>query len=1043
MRSLNTCQLAFVRCRIAGALALLLLPAGLRSDQAPFVPALESIEPIGSNPRANQMTAEEFVVYTADWRERYERFVAEYAPDYSDSEWMLGPPRGGRVAKPLPLARGGQAMAEIVADLDPALHTPEATLGRADYPPEVAVMRHTGHRVVSNAVAELKLWLDTLTGADFPVVQAPTPGERTRLFVGAHFARPRFAADLARLGDGEALDGFAVRARGTDIYIFGATAKGTLNGVYAFLENNSDLIWAHSFSDLGTVFTVNPDLNAVWADALEKPGTIQRGWLGHYEETKDGPTAGWMWRMRNRCNFVVAPGPSPKKAEWGCWREAGGHMLGTFLPEPAKPYLPWIPDSATGELKQPEKIEHYQHNICMTHPELPAAYAKRAVDFFRDQRAKDPGAPLSALRLGVEDPGPDRNYGLCRCERCLRTIQLPDGREIPVQHAVREGLTFRTTQYYLLLEYMARALAAEFPDARFSTYAYYFAAEPPPFQTLVQPWICPYGGGGQLRHRDYRNPLFASTYTRWWDTVYGWSRITDLAVLRDYHAMLPDGPPFAEIVAWDVRALRPMGVTRFANESNLHSAFQQMDIWVASRVYWNPEADVEALRKLYLRRTFREGAPSMERFFGEIRVWWYRQRAYEAFSDLGRITAQMERRQALYALLLDAKAQVRHPVARANVVRLEKTFAGWMDGPLPDQTQNRDAMLKNAAMGRFEPFSMFSQGGMPMAVSVVSIDGKPVQSKPLFSNFEKAVTDRTGWTFVARLRPVGRTAEANLPPPALSLGHDEMERQVWMPAVSPERDAEGGYRYTVTLFPDPPSGFDPRRFTRISLGYPEGHYPEPEGYTPTYALFDLQLLDPRGAVQNATVSHGDAAGSNADATTATFSTLTVHGANATTTGAASCKTWIRFDLSALRYRPEAPATVVITAATDPGWGIAGGPWARTLQLWALNKGYAPGPGRLGTGWCEDELTWRNAPGNLDSGRGCDPEAATLIAGHHHAPGAKAGDRFMFTLPRLGDFLQPDQSVTVMLTIDGESHAYRFVSRQHAGLPGPQLLQEVP
>jgi hypothetical protein len=152
---------------------------------------------------------------------------------------MLGPPRDGCLAMPLPLARGGKAVAEIVVDLDPKLHTLEASLGRSACPPEAAVMRHVGHVVVKNAVNELKYWLDTLTGADFPVVQTPSPGERTRIFVGAHFARPHFAADLERLGEGEALDGFAVRARGRDIFIFGATAKGTLNGVYAFIENNN------------------------------------------------------------------------------------------------------------------------------------------------------------------------------------------------------------------------------------------------------------------------------------------------------------------------------------------------------------------------------------------------------------------------------------------------------------------------------------------------------------------------------------------------------------------------------------------------------------------------------------------------------------------------------------------------------------------------------------------------------------------------------------------------------------------------------------
>jgi hypothetical protein len=96
---------------------------------------------------------------------------------------------------------------------------------------------------------------------------------------------------------------------------------------------------------------------------------------------------------------------------------------------------------------------------------------------------------------------------------------------------------------------------------------------------------------------------------------------------------------------------------------------------------------------------------------------------------------------------------------------------------------------------------------------------------------------------------------------------------------------------------------------------------------------------------------------------------------------------------------------------------------------------------LETGWREDEITWRNAPGNLDSGRSCEPESTTLIGGVFHTADAKVGETFAFTLPRLGDFVQPDQSVTVMLTIDGNSHEHRLASWRHPGLAGPRLIQD--
>jgi len=841
-------------------LALACMTFFLHADAEPFVPPLASIEPIGSNPRANKTDERTHAAKTKAWRDAFSRYMGRYKPDYTDSAWMLGPPREGRLTRPLPLARGGRATAEIVVDLNPALHTPEVTLGRADYPAEVAVMRHTGHVIVKNAVNELKHWLDTLTGADVPVVQAPSPGERTRIFVGTQFARPEFTAELARLGEGEALDGFAIRSRGNNIIIFGATPKGTLNGVYAFIENNSDLIWAHGFSDLGTVHTVNPNLNVVWADALEIPGTIQRGWLAHYADdgSLDPATMSrhrsWMWQMRNRSNFTGSS--APKNAEWGCWREAGGHMLGTFLPEPAKPYFPWIPDPATGELKQPDKIGHYHHNICMTHPDLPEAYAKKLVDYFRAQREKDPSTPLSAIRLGVEDPGSNRNYGLCRCERCLRPIQLPDGREIPVEHAVKEGLTFRSTQFYLLLEPIARALEAEFPDARLSTYAYYFAVEPPPFQTAVQPWFCPYGGGGQLLHRDYLHPIFWETNAKWWRYAYGWSRITDLTLLRDYNGLLTNGRPFAEILAWDVRALQAMGVRRFGNETALHTAFLQMDFWVANRIYWNPEADVEALRKYYIRRTFREGAPEMERFFGEIRTWWYTSSGLkrEDFVNLGWIIDRTGQREKLYGHLRRAQEQARHPLARANIARLRKTFAIWFH--LDPEEATADAMLANAKLGRHVRYSAFMHEQNPVPVSYLTVAGdKAVESGNLITAADAATADFSGWTFSLRLRPLGDAARDNFPPPHLSLGNDAASLvarggeagSFWTPAAAPERQKDGSFLYRRRIEKTAGSSFVPATFSRIRLSYPPGVWRKPAaGANPEFAVFDLQLTDPRG-----------------------------------------------------------------------------------------------------------------------------------------------------------------------------------------------------
>ena len=844
------------------------------------VPALTDLEPVGSNPRANKMDWQGFEAHTQKWRTKYTNHLAHFSPDYSDSSGMLGPPRKGRLANPLPLARSGEAAADIVVDLDPALHTPEATLGRTSYSAEVQVMRRTGHIIVRHAAEELKYWLDTLTGASIPIVASGGAG-RTGLFVGTNFAKTLFPEDLAKLAASDAFDGFAVRARGNAIYIFGATAKGTLNGVYAFLENNSDLIWAHSFSDLGTVHTVNPNLNAVWADGIEIPGTIQRGYLGHYIEVDGRPSEIWMWQMRNRANFIVAPGPSPKLAEWGCWREGGGHCLATSSPrQQTKEFFPWLRSKETGQRHQPRALGCYVSQICMTQPDLPATYAEGLIEYFHRNAAENPGAPLNAFRLGIEDPGPNVEYGVCQCNRCLLPINLPDGRIIPYGHAVSsyEGLKFRSTQFYLLLEYIARAMARETPDTRLSTYAYYFACEAPPFQTMVQPWLSPYGGGGQLSHRDYRHPIFWGenrwgSNWRWWERVYAWSRQTDLTVMRDYHGLLTNGRPFAEMVSWDVRAMLPLGVKRFTNESALNTAFLQMDFWVASRIYWNPEADVEALKKYYLRRTFREGAPEMERFFGEIRQWWYRDLGGNAdFVNLGWMIDCMgtQQQQRLYGHLVNASEAARHPVARANVTRLRKTFEHWFHLNLEDATS--DAMLANAGLGRHVRYSSFAHAGAPMPVTYVKFEkDAPKDSANLFTPGDARLDSSEGRTFQLRIRPLAQTARTKFPVPHLSIGGDPTllpdtmsEKLVadaakgtdlavddlldlsWAPLAEPKLQSDGSYLYAGRLRAMDGYTFDPKKFSRFRLHYPKGAWREPNGFTPEFAIYDLRLIEPDG-----------------------------------------------------------------------------------------------------------------------------------------------------------------------------------------------------
>ena len=201
-----------------------------------------------------------------------------------------------------------------------------------------------------------------------------------------------------------------------------------------------------------------------------------------------------------------------------------------------------------------------------------------------------------------------------------------------------------------------------------------------------------------------------------------------------------------------------------------------------------------------------------------------------------------------------------------------------------------------------------------------------------------------------------------------------------------------------------------------------------------------ELLNPSsesvaiGAAQDNQVSFGATGGTLANTVQGPAGTNTTLGVRGQNTGANSSKAWIKFDLSGLDYNANTSATVVVTAAATASW-------AASLRLYALTNGFVPGTGVLGTEWTEGSITWSNAPGNAGSagnnGLICEPATTTLIGTNNPAT-TTIGDQFAFTIPKLGNFLQANTTLTVMLVFSPQNAGTTFASKEHPTLSGPKL-----
>ena len=108
-----------------------------------------------------------------------------------------------------------------------------------------------------------------------------------------------------------------------------------------------------------------------------------------------------------------------------------------------------------------------------------------------------------------------------------------------------------------------------------------------------------------------------------------------------------------------------------------------MEFWVLSRLYWNPYANVSALRDEYITKTYGKAAPEMKKFYSLIRKSWYDDPSPSTLSDNPYSSAvhyivekglEKKCRTALQkALKLAGK-----PNIKTNIKRTLDRFEDWM-----------------------------------------------------------------------------------------------------------------------------------------------------------------------------------------------------------------------------------------------------------------------------------------------------------------------------------------------------------------------------
>lgn len=404
-----------------------------------------------------------------------------------------------------------------------------------------------------HAAEELAQFLGEISGARFEIKPLAKAGAGPRILVGREAARSLISqADFAALGS----EGYLVRAKGTDLAIAGAKPRGTLYGVYSFLEDQMGCRW---FTPDVSRIPKNAVPGVAFGDTRFVPPLEYRA--TDYPGSRDAD-----WAVRNKLN-----GTQTKIDAVRGGKVDYSHFVHTFndILAPAQQFQ-----------KHPEYFSEVggkriseQAQLCVTNP----AVLRIAIETVRGWMRAAPAATIFSVSQNDW-------FNPCACAACKKVY-------------AEEGEAW-SGPLLRFVNAIAAALAKEFPDKAIDTLAYQYTRKPPskvePLENVIVR-LCsieccfahPLDSPASL---DPANAAFASDLAQWSKLshrLYVWDYVIDYS-----HSIMPF--PNLRSLAPNIRFFVHNGVKGVYEEADYFTQggeLAELRTWILAKTLWNPEYD--------------------------------------------------------------------------------------------------------------------------------------------------------------------------------------------------------------------------------------------------------------------------------------------------------------------------------------------------------------------------------------------------------------------------------------------------------------------
>ena len=422
------------------------------------------------------------------------------------------------------------------------------------------------------AARELQAYLEQVSGVRLPIT-SDLKADGRKIIVGYN---ERVAA-LTQAQKPETNDeGFTYRTVGHDLLIWGGAQRGTMYGVFTFLERELGIHW---LTPKCTVVPKCESRKLPRLDHSESPFVKYR--YSNYFVARDVPE----WSAHTRENTKWYPSTN----DYGNIEAYyGAHTMEWLVP--VKEFFATHPEYFC--LRDGKRYDGYGQ-LCLSNPDVLEICKTRLMQRMREE------PDYRIYSLSQND-----NFLFCQCEKCAAIEQ---------QYGGHSGLIV------WFVNQVADAVRDEFPDKYVGTFAYQYSRQPPtgikPRENVVIR-LCSI-------ECCFAHPLDAGCpqNEKFMHDLRGWAELAPHLFIWDYivdYAQYMAPWPNFQVLGPNIRVFgenKAIGIFEEAQYQSAGAEFDEMKAWTVNQLLWNPAQDVDSLVNIFIGGYYGQAAPHIMDYY--------------------------------------------------------------------------------------------------------------------------------------------------------------------------------------------------------------------------------------------------------------------------------------------------------------------------------------------------------------------------------------------------------------------------------------------